>query len=439
MADISGILNIPHRISRAVSRKVLIINDEWGTSKGGVSTVHREISCLAKESGVEVFSTVLDASDADEKDAEEKGIKLITPTINPNLTEKYKVPDLAWFILHRAYFPKLRKLKNVKVVIGHVPITNDAVFEIKKLFPSASVFLFNHVIPEDIDIYEDKPPERVQEDESKILVAASNADAVFSVGPRIFDHFQNKFRALPREPRHFEYVPRPEQQFFDVEMKKPSQTISRMRVITFGRIKGVEKLKGYDLVASALSKVTAALYDEQKTSLVWVIRGVPEGEQEETMKFLKKNISSRYLDVKLYPYGSHDEIRVDLQQSHLCIMASRTEPFGLVGLEAMAVGIPTLITKQSGLAELLRKKFPSEAKSVVVNVGINDFSKSSDIEEWRKAITDALLNYDKTFDLAQELKRKLIEYTASMKSHEEFKNMCNPPIFEPIIRLFSLR
>ncbi|XP_070536388.1 uncharacterized protein [Ptychodera flava] len=404
-------------------RSVLILNDEWGTTKGGISTIHREISVLAKETGVDVYSTVLEAGDVDKEDAQQKGITLITPTINPYLPADEKTPRLSWFLLHRSFFPDLADVPNVKVIIGHAPITNEAAIQIKEVFPNAKVYLFNHVIPEDIEAFKDAwTPQRVQERERKIQNSAGKATAVFSVGPRMFDHFNNKFRALNPAPLHMKYLPRPSQKFFEVAMQNLPE-IKRMRVITFGRIRGVEKLKGYDLVAAALSKVAEAYHDVFESPPVWVIRGIPKGEHKETEAFLKKNIRSGHLDVKLYPYGSQDDIIVDLQQSHLCIMASRTEPFGLVGLEAIAAGIPTLITKHSGLAQYLENQFAVHAQSMVVDVGINDYSKKQDIKTWKTEIIKVLRQYGVAFKRAQELKRELENCSAAMQSHEDFKEL----------------
>ncbi|XP_070536435.1 uncharacterized protein [Ptychodera flava] len=405
-------------------RSVLILNDEWGTAKGGISTIHREISVvLAKETGVDVYSTVLEAGDVDKADAQQKGITLITPNINPLLSPEEKTPRLSWLILHKSFFPDLVNLPNVKVIIGHAPITNEIAIQIQEAFPNAKVCLFNHVIPEDIEAFKDTwTPQRVQERERKIQDSAGKATVVFSVGPRMFDHFNNKFRALKPAPLHMQYLPRPSQNFFDVQMQNLPE-IKTMRVITFGRIRGVEKLKGYDLVAAALSEVARAYHDVFESAPVWVIRGIPENEHKDTKTFLDKHITHGHLDVKQYPYGSQDDIIVDLQQSHLCIMASRTEPFGLVGLEAIAAGIPTLVTKHSGLAQYLEKQFPLLAQSMVVDVGINDYSKKDDIKQWRQEIIRVLRGYNVAFKRAQDLKQELENCSAALESHERFKEI----------------
>ncbi|XP_070537350.1 uncharacterized protein [Ptychodera flava] len=405
---------------------ILVVNDEWGAknSWAEISTVHREICSLAKEIGATVYSTTLKASDIDKQDCDGKQVKLIEPQIKARLPKNERTPKVSWLIQHESFFPDLKNIPKVDIIIGHAPVTDDAALEIREhVFPAAKLYLFNHVIPEDIEAYQKKwSMNEVQEKEKKILDAAREAAAVFSVGPRIFEHYRNKFRALDAKD-HIKYIPRPEQQFFDVQMSKLDD-IRTMRVITFGHISGVERLKGYDLVVSALSRVAEAYHSMFENPPEWIIRGIPKDEQEQTMEFLNDNMTSGHLNIKPYPYGSKDDIRRDLQQSHLCILTSRSEPFGLIGLEAIAAGIPTLITKNSGLAQYLEGQFPLLAQAIVVDVGINEVSKNRDIEKWKQEIIRVLRGYSVAFNRAQELKKELSNCMLVKTSHEAFKDFC---------------
>ncbi|MEM1013458.1 MAG: glycosyltransferase family 4 protein, partial [Planctomycetota bacterium] len=46
-----------------------------------------------------------------------------------------------------------------------------------------------------------------------------------------------------------------------------------------------------------------------------------------------------------------DDVARLFASADLFVMPSRSEPFGLVGLEAMSHGVPTIISNQSGLSE----------------------------------------------------------------------------------------
>ncbi|XP_070580467.1 uncharacterized protein [Ptychodera flava] len=406
----------------AERKSVLLVNDEWGTAKGGISTVHRQLARLATETGQDVHCLALKASDDDRNDALEKGINLILPRAHGG-TE----PTLDWLLCHDTFYRHLRQeVGNVAVIIGHFPITDAAAVKLKEdVFPSAKLFLFNHVISENIEVYKESwTPERVEKRERQALEAASKADLIFSVGPRMFDHFRNKFRAIPGvEKKHQEFIPLPDSHFFDVNISNPEITKVK-QVITFGRITGVEKLKGYDLVARAMSEVVKSFNFMRRPVPQWIVRGVPKGEGQQTKEDLGKHITCKDLIPTLYPYGSQAEIRRDLEQSHLCIMASRSEPFGLVGFEAIATGIPVLVTKNSGLAQFLQEQFPEIAKLIVVDVGVNENFDDKDVRAWKSAILRTLNNYGTSLARAAKLKEKLRECPAIIQSHENFKRLC---------------
>ncbi|XP_070537502.1 uncharacterized protein [Ptychodera flava] len=118
-------------------RSVLILNDEWGTSKGGLSTMNRQIALEAKNAGFEVYVTVLDASEDDIDDAYEKGIKLVKAKIVDS-----REPNMDWLtIYHPVQFPDLEKIPNLDIIIGHVPLTSEAAISIhKQRLPGTKVY-----------------------------------------------------------------------------------------------------------------------------------------------------------------------------------------------------------------------------------------------------------------------------------------------------------
>ncbi|XP_077982918.1 uncharacterized protein LOC144437771 [Glandiceps talaboti] len=411
--DVAGVKNDRNRT-------ILIVNDEWGTAKGGVSTVHRQVAKLAKDCKLDVYVTALEASNDDVRDIEKNGIRIILP--NKSKCKKDENPTPRWLNCHESYFPHLRdEIQQLDLLVGHIPITNDAVLGMRnRIFKDSRVIMFNHIIPEDTDVHKvTGTAEKVEIKENNNLETAKEVNVMVSVGPRMKDHNENKYRALSEQPEHIEFIPRPDQKFFDVKIKKP-KTIYALQVIAFGRVKGVEKLKGYDIVAEAMVRVTRSFRAVQRPIPTLVIRGVPENESADSKAFFEKYRSGGKLKVVMKPYGTQDEIRTDLQQSHLCIMASRSEPFGLVGFEAMATGLPTLVTVNSGLAEFLKE---TEESSIYANNVIVEVGQGDDITSWEKAIRDVLCDYNVAFDKAQKLKEVLESSDAIKKSLEDFKHI----------------
>ena len=79
-----AVVHVPHDAARCID--VLFICDEWGSSKGGVSTFNREFAVnLAKVSSgkIKVHCYVCKSSEKDRKDARKQDVNLITADIVP--------------------------------------------------------------------------------------------------------------------------------------------------------------------------------------------------------------------------------------------------------------------------------------------------------------------------------------------------------------------
>jgi glycosyltransferase involved in cell wall biosynthesis len=91
-------------------------------------------------------------------------------------------------------------------------------------------------------------------------------------------------------------------------------------------------------------------------------------------------------------------VDADLRQASVLLMPSRGEGFGLVGLEAISVGTPVLVSSRSGLAELINEFGPPESRQFIVEV---DDSGDQDVQRWKSAL-EGVLN-----DREQALSRTL--------------------------------
>jgi glycosyltransferase involved in cell wall biosynthesis len=113
--------------------------------------------------------------------------------------------------------------------------------------------------------------------------------------------------------------------------------------------------------------------------------------------------------------SSADKIAQDLIQSSVLLMPSRAEGFGLVGLEAISLGIPILITSESGLAELLEEIVPELCKDWIVPVR-DDLAQ--DGLEWSQRLEIIVANRDAAFERAWKIRSELasrLSWTQSAK------------------------
>ncbi|XP_035697224.1 uncharacterized protein LOC118430456 [Branchiostoma floridae] len=286
---------------------------------------------------------------------------------------------------------------------------------------------FNHVIPEDTEFFKGgQKAMKARKKEKNILHNSNNAKVTFSVGRRIFDHYKTKYRGEKKPQSHHIFLPKPSHMFLAIDVN-PVDKDSEKVVLSIGRVRKVEKLKGHDLIAQSMRKVVRIIKNVR-----WAVRGISEDDWETSLKILEDNLNSPDLNPTLLPYGTQEDIRDDMMTAHLVLMPSRSEPFGLVGLEAIAAGIPVLISDKTGLAGMIldlikQKKLSAEHRHVIVETSVNDFDRAGDAKRWADRIVDILNHSDSEFAKAARLKRELVESRYWEESHRTFLQACGIP------------
>eukprot|EP00058_Branchiostoma_floridae_P009133 XP_002594621.1 hypothetical protein BRAFLDRAFT_77600 [Branchiostoma floridae] len=382
---------------------VLLINDEYGTRKGGISTIHRGMACLLVSKGAKVYSTVLEATQEDEDDAAADGVQLISPTTFQGDSRQPVLDWLTWD--HRNRYPNLPP--NVGFVVGHVHITSRAARQIKELrFPNAKLVQVTHVIPEDVARFKSEERElRIEEEKARILDDLEHADVIVSVGPRLYDYYKNETR---EEDHHLEFLPEPSAIFQNTQVKYVD-TKTKV-VLSVGRVKGVERLKGYDLVAKSLGEVIKV-----RPNTKWRARGIKREDFPESKAIIQAN-KVEFVPFTPLQYGTQEDLSKDMRQAHVVLMPSRAEPFGLVGLEAIAAGVPVLVSNKSGLAWFLDQD-PDWDRPIVE---IADEDDDEAAKTLAKRIIRILNNGSKEFEAARRLKERLLGSKYWVASHNKF-------------------
>ncbi|XP_015760037.1 PREDICTED: NACHT, LRR and PYD domains-containing protein 3-like [Acropora digitifera] len=131
--------------------------------------------------------------------------------------------------------------------------------------------------------------------------------------------------------------------------------------------------KHEDVFEFTPAKSVAALSD---TVLVFV--GAPDRKHEEIAKrFVDFGIPEKHLRVRGY-MNSREALKQLFCEVDLVLMPSRTEGFGLTGLEALSAGLPVIVSKNSGFGEALGS-LPSGSFFVI---------DSEDHSAWIEAMKD---------------------------------------------------
>ncbi|XP_019630672.1 PREDICTED: uncharacterized protein LOC109474752 [Branchiostoma belcheri] len=400
---------------------VLMVNDKYGTSHGGTSTTNRQVANFLQLHGASVHATAVQASEEDKRCAAEDGVILHLPV---QRARKKKTLSLEWLTdYHSFHYPDIPT--DLKCIVGHADITSGAAKSIQEnRCELAKLVIFNHDMPEETENYmgtkKAMAAGRKMED---ILEDTKNADAVFSLGRRIYDYFETKYRSLGggKPTQHFLFLPRPSPVFEAISVRPGG---GEKVVLTVGRVTEVDKLKGHDLIARAMGEVT-----EKITNVRLCVRGIDEDDWEASKRILEENLHSGKIKPTLLPCGNQEDIAQDMQQAHLVLMPSRAEPFGLIGLEAIAAGIPVLISDKSGLADMIKdlvkeRKLPADMRHRIVKTSVRESDLAEDARKWAERIADTLEYSQPEFDRAARYKKKLLESEYWKESHQNLLRVC---------------
>ena len=337
-----------------------LLSSEWRSTKGGLSTINRELAIqLAKHPSVEVSVYLPRCSEADKQVAASHHVHLIEAEEMAGLE-----PDL--------WLSCLPEDHTVDCVIGHGAVLGRQV-QIIKHHHHCKWIQVVHTAPEELGMYKSYTDaiSRGEKKHQAEVKLCEKADQVVAVGPKLAEAFSGYLRSCGKDQDVLNLTPGVFSEFADV--KQATEERKMFSVLAFGRGDNEDfQLKGYDIAAKAIAELKD---DPQPYKLLFV--GARGGE-EETVKdlLLHQGIDHSQLSVRCFN-ESREQLAGLFCEADLAIMPSRTEGFGLAALEALSAGLPVLVSGNSGLGEAL-KKVPYGSSSVV---------ESENPKDWAKAIS----------------------------------------------------
>lgn len=117
---------------------------------------------------------------------------------------------------------------------------------------------------------------------------------------------------------------------------------------TIGTIGHLAPIKGHDIFIRA-----AAIILQKRADFQFVIVGEDKNPSGENRRELENLIGELNLQSQVKLAGWTNDVRAILNQLDLFVSAARSEPFGLVIVEAMAAKIPVVATKSEGATEII--------------------------------------------------------------------------------------
>ncbi|XP_070547682.1 cingulin-like [Ptychodera flava] len=393
---------------------VLVVFDKWDIEKYGLPEFHRNLlkdisSKIGKQ--VKVYTTVLDVEvgEPQREDAENAGITLI-----PGKRAEYVDPEndpisMLWLYNHRSYYRDLKDLKNIQFVIGYAPMTAFAAADIRKsLFPDAKLYQINAIHPDRHAKLTAAAQHKLERD---MLRVAKESDAMVSIGPSMYDYFENAYRAIPdRTIPHIELLPKVGE-CFTKQTLKVKYNVQQHVILSYGEFDScTDVVSDYDKIAESIGQVATVHKEVSGKQLKWNILGIPTESSNEVRQHLSGLLSCDFEVTQLKPISSINQILTHLQQCHICVTGLRHADFGFCGLEAIAAGLPTYVNRDSQLGSFITKYLSYHEDMCLINSA----------HQWHDKVMSSIRNTARAFESAKNLKSAYYECEEIDQSYARF-------------------
>jgi glycosyltransferase involved in cell wall biosynthesis/tetratricopeptide (TPR) repeat protein len=381
-------LPIPNRRSNG-QLSILAVATEWFSRHGGLSTFNRELCTALARAGHNVVC-LLPRADDDERAAAKQ--------VNVQLAEAPDEPDGAPPGIFRP--PQVPDAFRPDVIIGHGRWTGPAArAQVQNSFPTAARVHILHTAPGELPNFKmvSDAAARAERDELQELDLSDGATLVAAVGPRLRRETANLLASRNARPPLVRLDP-------GIEPGERREPPEGLHVLLLGRAEDLP-VKGLDIAARAMARLPHPQPRPFTSEPILIVRGAPPGTADSLMEELIGLSRCPRSRIRIREYTPDPELlAADLKRASLLIMPSRTEGFGLVGMEAIAAGTPILVSDHSGLGELLTENLsPAECVHYVVPTR----GQPADVSHWARAIEDVLRDTAAAFRRAAALRDTL--------------------------------
>ena len=323
-------------------RRILAIATEWKSRHGGITTLNREMCVAMAGLGHQVVCVVVDSSDAEKADAGSKHVTLVDAPTIPNVLNEIRLLTVSKRSLN-GFEPE--------VVIGHDHITGAAGLHIAKNIFEVPYVHFVHTLPEGAERHKTRGSGNILDGSKKAEAqkrSCTLADLVVCVGPMIYRIVQTTLQNY--EVPVVEFRPGLDNRLLQKKID-PAKTLSPYCLLLARLEDGL--LKGADIACCVIATLNKNWKGDRYKRPKLIMRGFEEATIDRDLLALGDIAHARpYILPRGYSVDAN-EIEDDICMSSVMIMPSRVEAFGLVSLEAIAAGVPVLVTSSSGVGELL--------------------------------------------------------------------------------------
>lgn len=398
----------------------IFIADSWGTKGGGINSFNFDLSLacarIAKsKKDCKICCVVPALSD---KTCSEIKRENILPITLQDL--EFCSPNASSIIIaHLKSHPELRRLfpEHCNIFfIGHDVYTGELAEQCAVASNGWSI-VFHHMDYASYYIYKNQNSIEYNKkiDKQKNILCA--ADLVCAVGPKLKDSAQDIVRrkenleVLEILPGIANYIPieKVSKKFCPIvfgRVEEDNQRVKQTSLAIYAYAKAIANDKNYNIIGSD-SRLSVIGYKDDDGKYF-----------EQEVQRLNENaakIANKLCNIVPLPYiSSRKQLEEKIAEASVAMMLSFHEGFGLVGYEAIAAGVPVIISKNTGLYQFLNQQ---EMANYVYGVDIEgSFTSDGYSENDLDVVSTALMKIRQNENF---YKKQALELRNSLLSQSE--------------------
>ncbi len=385
---------------------VFFIATDWGRSSGGINSINDSlIKSLSKividdEMNWKLYCIIKNRMYNDEEsEIEERyNIKIIT-TDTPTTSRKLKKE------INNNNFDQL-------FFIGHDIITGEHANKLRDNYERSTSIVFHHMNYEQYYFLRNPNPEQIRNKVDMQKSIITEADIIVPIGPFLKDSAHDLcVNAKINPSRIVEMIP-------GLEDITPIEDIhANHKIILFGRLE--DENNYVKQIQLALAGIAMYIKETGSNNIIIKCYGYEKDSSvnQKNLMSMVSNIAGQTIPITANSYiRDEKELFNEIVTSSLCIMPSYYEGFGLTAYEAIAAGVPVIISENTGLYSFLSNWSGSVISGLyeTIKVSANPINSEmpyteQDLKNMVSCLKNIFNNYDLSKKKALQLRQVLLE------------------------------
>ena len=434
LPDVQSLLRRDFPLDKTLSStkqiSVLILTPWWHFDTYGISCISKSLirnlrTVDPDAAHIKIYCAVLEEVKKIPQDQlrdAEKYKVILVGAIQPR--GKRGKPDIKWVDKDvKNYYLHIIMDTKFDFIIGHVPYVADGVLNLRDQYKDhghdPTVMLVVHAMPK---------TDKGEEDEEKLEEWLKEADLILSIGGNVWMRVNSYVKAANISVDHELYLPGVLTDTTTGESPKRRLSGEQNILIMVSDDEDVDN-SGLDFEMAVVSSAHASqniMLSEGSTlsrqlSINLRLVGTSEDTKaawEENFNKIKQkhNILTRSPHFKFCAPQKPEKLRPHINRAAVLVLPLKhdTTLFGTKTLNALAAGVPVLVSKNSDLASLL------EDKGMLEPVVWDSEEFARDTEKWKERLIQKITNPEEAQNLAKELKEVLKVDTKNVTTHRNF-------------------